>query len=210
MVAPGPGRSRIHQAAGDLPGQRAEELWAADAVLEADGGVRRLVGSGDPLGVLSAVSQQVQPDRAVLVGAGEEVERRALERLEGGAAMRPADALEEETSDGEATPGYVSRWRTRVCQGDEADRGASAAVGHPAEVRHHDQTENDRTTGKVIVAGRLSGPQAVQLGAQQLQQIISTHHQPAGGAPRHGPAGGAEVLPGPHPKQRRQRWWPNA
>ncbi len=93
-----------HQAAGDLPGQRAEELGAADAVPEADGGVRRLVGPGDPLGVLSAVSQQVQPDRAVLVGAGEEVERGVAERPEGGPAMRPADEMEGPASDGEAAP----------------------------------------------------------------------------------------------------------
>src|SRR5205823_9943804 len=149
-------RSRSRQTPGDLPGQRAEEFRPADAVLEADGGVRGLVGSGDPLGVLSAVSQQVQPDRTVLVGAGAEVERRAAELLEGGPAMRPADALEGEASDGETAPWHVSRRGSRVCQRDEADRGASETVGDPAEVRHHHQTESDRTAGKVIAAGRLT------------------------------------------------------
>ena len=90
---------RARQAAGDLPGQRAEELGASDAVPEADGGVRRLVGAGDPAGVLSAVPQQVQPDRAVLVGAGEEVERGVAEQPGGGPAMRPADDLEGVASD---------------------------------------------------------------------------------------------------------------
>ena len=112
----GPGL-RADQAAGDLPGQRPEELGAADAVPEADGAVRRLVGAGGPPGVLSAVPQQVQPDRAVLVGAGEEVERGAAELPGGGPAMRPADDLEGPAPDGEAprrasTPtGSVSRPR---------------------------------------------------------------------------------------------------
>ena len=95
---------RARQAPGDLPGQRPEELGPADAVLEADGAVRRLVGVGDPPGVLSAVPQQVQPDRAVLVGAGEEVERGVAELPEGGPAMRPADDMEGAASDGEAAP----------------------------------------------------------------------------------------------------------
>ena len=62
------GGPRADQTPGDLPGQRAEELGQADAVLEADGPVRGLVGVGDPLGVLSAVPQQVQPGRTLLVG----------------------------------------------------------------------------------------------------------------------------------------------
>jgi hypothetical protein len=45
-----------------LPGQRAEELGPADAVPEADGAVRGLVGVGDSPGLLSTVPQQIQPD----------------------------------------------------------------------------------------------------------------------------------------------------
>src|SRR5258707_9843377 len=83
----GPG---TRQAPGDLPGQRSQELGPTDAVLEADGPVRGLVGVGDPVGVLSSVPQQIQSDRAVLVGAGAEVERGVAEQPEGGPAMRPA------------------------------------------------------------------------------------------------------------------------
>ena len=74
---------RGRQTAGGLPGQRPQELGPADPVPQADGAVRGPVGVGDPLGLLSAVPQQIQPGRAVLVGAGEEVERRA--------AVRPVD-----------------------------------------------------------------------------------------------------------------------
>ena len=62
------GAARTHQAPGDLSGERAEELRSADAVLEADGGVRGLVGIGDSLGVLSTcqwtrtVTQLVNPN----------------------------------------------------------------------------------------------------------------------------------------------------
>src|SRR4051794_5524059 len=73
VVAPGPAGPRTHQAPGDLSGQRSEELGPTDAVLEADGPVRGLVRVGGPPGVLSAVPQQVQSDRTVLVGVGEEV-----------------------------------------------------------------------------------------------------------------------------------------
>src|SRR5512143_2598452 len=101
VVAAGPVRTRVRQTPGDLPGQRAEELGAADAVLEADGGVRRLVGAGDPLGLLSALPQQVQPDRTLLVGVGGAVERGVADQPGGGPAMRPPDDLEGIASDGE-------------------------------------------------------------------------------------------------------------
>src|SRR3954470_14527968 len=68
-----------HQAAGNLPGQWPGGLGPAEAILEADGAGRGLVGVGPPAGVLSTLPQQVQPDRAVLVGSGEEVERGAAE-----------------------------------------------------------------------------------------------------------------------------------
>src|SRR5512135_3237625 len=128
VVAAGPGRPRARQAPGDLTGQRAEEFRPADAVPEADGAVRRLVGSGGPPGVLPAVSQQVQPDRAVLVGVGEEVEWSVTDRVEGGPAMCPADGMEGAASDGEAAPRHLSRWCPRPGRGDEADRGAAATV----------------------------------------------------------------------------------
>src|SRR5690606_24005671 len=147
---------RVDQATGDLSGQRAEEFRPADAVPEADGAVRRLVGPGGPAGVLPAVSQQVQPDRAVLVGAGGEVEWGVTDRVEGGPAMRPADALEGAASDGEAAARHLSRWRAGPGQGDEADRGAAATVGDPAEVRHHHQTESGRNAGGINAAARLS------------------------------------------------------
>src|SRR5512135_602368 len=90
VVASSPGGPGARQTSGDLSGQRPEELRQADAVLEADGAVGGLVGVGDPPGVLSAVPQQIQPDRTVLVGPGEEVEWGVIERLEGSPAVRPA------------------------------------------------------------------------------------------------------------------------
>src|SRR4051794_9111792 len=157
VVAPGAVGPRPRQAPGDLPGQRAEELGATDAVLEADGPVRRLVGVGDPPGVLSAVPQQVQPDRAVLVGAGEEVEWGVTERPEGGPAMRPADEVEGPASDGETAPWCVPRRCSCPRQGDEGDRGTPGTFGDSAEIRHHHQTQSERPAGKVIAAGRLKG-----------------------------------------------------
>ena len=87
-------RPQTHRTPGDLPGQRPEELGTADAVLETDGTVCRLVGVGDPSGVLSSLPQQVQPDPTMLVNAGAEVERGVTELPGGGAAMRPTDDLE--------------------------------------------------------------------------------------------------------------------
>src|SRR4051794_15022530 len=134
MVAASPGWPRARQASGDLPGQRAEELGPTDAVPEADGGVRRLVGAGDPTGVLPALPQQVQPGRALLVGAGEEVERGLADQPGGGPAMRPADDLEGIASDREALRGRVSRRRSLDRQADEAVRGAASTLGDTAEV----------------------------------------------------------------------------
>src|SRR5262249_34708998 len=114
--------------------QRAEELRSADAVPQAGGGVRRLVGVGGPSGVLSAVSQQVQSDRAVLVGAGEEVERGAAERLEGGPAMRRADEREGPAADGEGTGGRLPRWCPCPGPGDEDDRGAPGTFSDATEI----------------------------------------------------------------------------
>src|ERR1700758_3468968 len=94
VVAPGSAGPRTHKTPGDLPGQRSEELGPTDAVLEADGPVRGLVRVGDPPGVLSSVPQQVQSDRTVLVGVGEEVEWGVTEWPEGGPAVRPTDEME--------------------------------------------------------------------------------------------------------------------
>ena len=51
-------------------------------------------GLGVTLGVLSALPQQVQSDRTLLVGPGEEMERCDPELPEGDSAMHPADDLE--------------------------------------------------------------------------------------------------------------------
>src|SRR4051795_2504071 len=156
VVAPGSAGPRTHQASGDLPGQRSEELGPTDAVLEADGPVRGLVRVGDPPGVLSSLPQQVQSDRTVLVGVGEEVEWGVTERPEGGPAVRPADEMEGPASDGETAPWCVPRRCSCPGQGDEAVRGAPGTFGNAAEVRHHHQTKSDGAAGKVIAAGRLS------------------------------------------------------
>src|SRR5262249_8888318 len=57
-------------------------------------------GGGDGVVVISAVSQQVQPDRAVLVGAGEEVGRGAAEQLAGDPGAGQANDLAGEASAG--------------------------------------------------------------------------------------------------------------
>src|SRR3954452_7267326 len=171
VVAPGPIGPGTRQAPGDLPGQRPEELGPSDAVLEADGRVRRLVGVGGPPGVLSAVSQQVQPDRAVLVVAGAEVERRAAELLGGGPAVRPTDEMEGEASEGGTARGGLSRRGARPGQGDEVDRGAAAPIGGPAEVRYHYQTEGKRNAGRLIVASRQNNRRS--LGNIVISQKIS-------------------------------------
>src|SRR5512146_2150103 len=68
VVASGPVRTRVRQTPGDLPGQRAEELGAADAVLEADGGVRRLVGAGDPVGTRNEITFRTRPPLSIMSG----------------------------------------------------------------------------------------------------------------------------------------------
>src|SRR5271165_2913986 len=75
VVAACSGILRTHQTPGDLSGQRSKKLGSADPVSQADGAVCRLVGVGVTLGVLSALPQQVQSDRTLLVGPGEEMER---------------------------------------------------------------------------------------------------------------------------------------
>src|SRR5215471_20005267 len=94
VVAQCSGILRTHQTFGDLSGQRSQELWSADPVSQADGAVCRLVGVGITPGVLSALPQQVQSDRTLLVDPGEEMERCDSELSEGDFAMRPAHDLE--------------------------------------------------------------------------------------------------------------------
>src|SRR5512135_1078116 len=63
------------EATGDRSGQRSGDVESADAVRQAVGGVRGPVRSGDRVGVLSALSQQVQSDRALLGDLGDALER---------------------------------------------------------------------------------------------------------------------------------------
>ena len=88
VVAACSGILRTHPTPGDLSGQRSKELGSADPVSQADGAVCRLVGVGVTLGVRSALPQQVQSDRTLLVGPGEEMERCDPELPEGDSAMR--------------------------------------------------------------------------------------------------------------------------
>ena len=112
VVAACSGILRTHQTPGDLSGQRSKELGSADPVSQADGAVCRLVGVGVTLGVLSALPQQVQSDRTLLVGPGEEMERCDPELPEGDSAMRPADDLEGSPPNRETPPRRVSRRRS--------------------------------------------------------------------------------------------------
>src|SRR6266446_6254985 len=72
VVATGAAGPRAHQTPGDLFGQRPEELRSANAILETNGAVRGLGGSGDSAGVLSTLPQQIQSDRTLLVVPAEE------------------------------------------------------------------------------------------------------------------------------------------
>src|SRR5205814_3229925 len=132
--APGPGGPRAHHTPGDLPGQRSEEFGPADPVPQADGPVRRLVGIGGPPGVLSAVSQQVQPDRAVLVGAGAEVERRAAELLGGGPVVCTTDDVARDASEGGALAGGLCQEGECVGPGNGAVQRAPGALGRATEI----------------------------------------------------------------------------
>src|SRR5216684_4966050 len=128
VVAAGSGILRTHQTAGDLSGQRSQELRSSDPVSQANGAVCRLVGVGVTLGVLPALPQQIQSDRTLLVGSGEEMERRAPELPESGSAMRAADDLEGSTPNCEAPPRRVSRWHSGPRQGDERGRSSTGAI----------------------------------------------------------------------------------
>ena len=55
----------------------------------------------------------------------------------------------------EAARGRVRPGRPGPGQGDEADRGATGAVGDVTEVRHHDQAKNAGFAGKLNSAARL-------------------------------------------------------
>ena len=112
VVAACSGILRTHPTPGDLSGQRSKELGSADPVSQADGAVCRLVGVGVTLGVLPALPQQVQPDRTLLVGPGEEMERCDPELSEGDSAMRAADDLEGSPPNRETPPRRVSRRRS--------------------------------------------------------------------------------------------------
>src|SRR5262249_6136499 len=135
MVAVGQGRDGVHQAAGDLSGQWPEELGAPDAVAEEDGGVGRLEWAGDKAGILPTVSQQVQPDRALLGCAGAEVGRGAAERPEGDPATGATDDLAGAPPGGKEAAGRLPRRGASEPGTDEALRGAPPAVPDPPQVR---------------------------------------------------------------------------
>src|SRR6266446_4674870 len=123
---------------GDLSGQRPAQCGDADAVLEAAGGVRGLVRTAATAGLLSALSEQVQPDRALLVQSGAEVGRGLVKLSAGDITIRPAHALVREKADGEASdrrlPGRAAPDQER----DETLRGPLGAFQDVAQVRHHD------------------------------------------------------------------------
>src|SRR5512135_2323776 len=128
VVAAGSGHLRTHQTPGDLSGQRSQELWSADPVSQADGAVCRLVGVGVTLGVLSALPQQVQSDRTLLVGPGEEMERCDPELSEGDFAMRTAHDLEGGPPNRQAPLRRLSRRRSGSRSRDERGRGSTATI----------------------------------------------------------------------------------
>ena len=72
---------------GDLPGQWPEEFGRDAQVSSPDRGVFGLVGVGNSSGILPALSQQIQSNRALLVVAATQVEWRVAHLLAGSARM---------------------------------------------------------------------------------------------------------------------------
>src|SRR4051794_35611811 len=134
VVAAGASGAGAHPPPGDLPGQWAEQLGHPNAVSQANDRVRGLVRVGNSLGILPAVPQQVQPDRAVLVVAGEEMGRDAAEQLGGDLGAGAAYDLAEEAPGGETTRGQLPRRRSAHQEGNETLRSAPGAVQDAPQV----------------------------------------------------------------------------
>ncbi len=141
MVAQGAGAMAWDQAVGDLLGQRPGEFGAADAVPQAVGTVRGLVGAGAPIGVLPTVPQQVEPERAVLVGVGAEVEWGVAELLGGDSGVCLTDDLVWHASGSGAPVGDVRQEGERAGGRDEEHQRPLGTVGHLTEVRCYHQAK---------------------------------------------------------------------
>ena len=94
-----------------------------------------------PPGGLSAVTQQVQSDRAVLVGLGAEVGWSVVESPESDPAGSAANDWEGPPPHGEAIGRRLPERRASFEDRDEAVRNAVEAIPDASKVRHRNQTE---------------------------------------------------------------------
>src|SRR5262249_45633923 len=111
--------------------------------------------AGDKAGILPTVSQQVQPDRALLGCAGAEVGRGAAERPEGDPATGATDDLAGAPPGGKEAAGRLPRRGASEPGTDEALRGAPPEVPDPPQVRYHHHAAARRPAGWLRHAGRL-------------------------------------------------------
>src|SRR5438309_872385 len=94
--------------------------------------------------------------------------------------MRPADDLEGPSSDRGMHRRCLSRRHPLDVEGDEADRGPTATIGGPAEVRHRHQARGRGSSGKVSPADRLMA----RLAAVAQTSVWAEIHPGKGFSPR--------------------------
>ena len=134
MVAVGAEGLAWDPAFGDLPGQWRAQLGKPHAVFEADACIRRLVRFGNTLGILSAVAQQIQSDRALLVDLGTQVGRSVVELLEGDLPRSSAHDVVWRTPDREALAWRIPGTRSPNQEGNEALRSPFGPIKSVAKV----------------------------------------------------------------------------
>src|SRR5512135_3700837 len=134
MVAREAQESPACEETGDRSGQRPGDVESADAVRQAVGGVRGPVRSGDRVGVLSSVSQQVQSDRAMLGDLGDALERGVVGECGDSVGLGVDDDMEGATTGSAIGREGVGAWEACGQEGDEAVRGPSATLRDSSQV----------------------------------------------------------------------------
>ena len=119
---------------GHLSGQRSQELGSANSVPQTDDRILRLVRLGNSLGLLSAVSQQVQSYRTLLVIFATEVERRSADRLGNCENLCTTDEVEGKPSDGNANGGRLPNWRHRPQGRNDGTQQTSPTLGDAEKI----------------------------------------------------------------------------
>src|SRR5215208_3249234 len=150
MVAGGPAPIPQRQDAGDQPGQRAGEPQPADPVPQADRGLRPEVRAGGAVGVLPAVSQQIQPDRALLGHPGDALERVAAGFGRGGGGVRQFDDLEGQASRSPCGGDDLQQGSEAEAEGDEGVGVRGRPIGRPGKMVRGDPSWEEFDSGWLI------------------------------------------------------------